>query len=255
MSAIDELLAVAGAEVGYLEKKNGNSLDDKTANAGSANYTKYWRDVSPALQGQPWCACFVTWCFTRAFGQDAAKKLLKHYPYTYCPTMATLFTLYSAPQEGDIVLFWRNGEFAHTGIVTSVSGDQFGTIEGNASTASGITPNGGEVVSKTYYNSRLPGTKFVRPDWSLIKGDDELMSVEYDELKAKCAALEAELDAVKNSREKIYHYGVDLPDWGAATIYKLMEKGIFKGEAADDLNLPESMLRVLVVNDRAGLYD
>ena len=67
--------------------------------------------------------------------------------------------------------------------------------------------------------------------------------------------MEAELDAVKNSREKIYHYGVDLPDWGAATMYKLMEKGFFAGESPDNLNLSESMLRVLVVNDRAGLYD
>lgn len=35
------VISVARGEVGYLEKKNGQSLYSKTANAGSANYTKY----------------------------------------------------------------------------------------------------------------------------------------------------------------------------------------------------------------------
>lgn len=34
-------------EVGYLEKKSNSNLDSKTANTGSANYTKYWRDIKP----------------------------------------------------------------------------------------------------------------------------------------------------------------------------------------------------------------
>ena len=63
MSAIDKLIQIANAEVGYLEKSSNSQLDSKTANAGTANYTKYWRDIKPEYQGQPWCACFVTWCF------------------------------------------------------------------------------------------------------------------------------------------------------------------------------------------------
>ena len=68
MTAIDKLISIAENEVGYLEKKSNSQLDSKTANAGSANYTKYWRDIMPDYQGQPWCACFVTWCFVKAFG-------------------------------------------------------------------------------------------------------------------------------------------------------------------------------------------
>ena len=41
MKAIDKLIATAEAELGYLEKKSNKNLDDKTANAGSSNYTKY----------------------------------------------------------------------------------------------------------------------------------------------------------------------------------------------------------------------
>lgn len=170
--AIDALIATARAEVGYLEKKSNSQLDDKTANAGYNNYTKYWRDVYPQYQAQAWCACFVSWCMMKTFGLETAKKLLKHWPYVYCPTLGNLFTKHANPQRGDIVIFYRGGTFVHTGIVTKVDGDAFFTIEGNTSgnTSGGtdIVANGGSVCSKYYYNSKLPGTKFCRPDYSLV---------------------------------------------------------------------------------------
>lgn len=166
--AIDALIATARAEVGYLEKKSNSQLDDKTANAGYNNYTKYWRDVYPQYQAQAWCACFVSWCMMKTFGLETAKKLLKHWPYTYCPTLGNLFTKHANPQRGDIVIFYRNGAFAHTGLVTKVDGDVFYTIEGNTSGGSDIVANGGGVCSKYYYNSKLPGTKFCRPDYSIV---------------------------------------------------------------------------------------
>ena len=138
-------------------------------NAGENNYTKYWRDIKPDYQGQPWCAAFVSWCMMKAFGLDTAKKLLKHWPYVYCPTMADLFTLNSNPKVGDIVIFYRNGTFTHTGIVIKVSGDRFWTVEGNTSSGSAIIANGGGVCQKSYYNSNLPGTKFCTPNYNLVK--------------------------------------------------------------------------------------
>lgn len=167
--AIEKVILIAKNEIGYLEKKNDSQLDSKTANAGENNYTKYWRDIKPSYQGQPWCAAFVSWCFMEAFGQEKAKKLLKHWPYVYCPTMADLFTLNSNPKVGDIVIFYRNGTFTHTGIVIKVSGDRFWTVEGNTSGGSTIIANGGGVCQKSYYNSNLPGTKFCTPNYSLVK--------------------------------------------------------------------------------------
>lgn len=164
--AIKAVIDVARNEIGYLEKASNSNLDSKTANAGQNNYTKYWRDLYPQYQAQPWCAIFVCWCFVQIFGKEVTEKLLKHYPYTYCPTLGSLFTNYANPQVGDIVIFWRNGEFAHTGLVTAVNGDYFETIEGNTSSGSTIVPNGGEVCAKSYYNSNLPGTKFCRVDWN-----------------------------------------------------------------------------------------
>lgn len=175
---IERLILIAKNEIGYLEKKSNIQLDDKTANAGSNNYTKYWRDIKPSYQGQPWCAVFVSWCFMKAFGLDKAKKLLKHWPYVYCPTMSELFTLNTYPKIGDIVIFYHNGTFTHTGLVTAVVGDRFYTIEGNTSGASGIIANGGGVCQKSYYNSKLPGTKFCTPDYSLVASSTETTNTE-----------------------------------------------------------------------------
>lgn len=165
--AIEKVILIAKNEIGYLEKKSNSQLDSKTANAGSSNYTKYWRDIKPSYQGQPWCAAFVSWCFMEAFGQEKAKKLLKHWPYVYCPTLGNLFTRNANPKIGDIVIFYHNGTFTHTGIVTAVIGDRFYTIEGNTSGASGIIANGGGVCAKSYLNSQMPGTKFCTPDYSI----------------------------------------------------------------------------------------
>lgn len=170
--AIDALIATAQAEIGYMEKKSNAQLDDKTANVGDGNYTKYWRDLKPSWNGSAWCAVWVSWCMYKTFGLETAKKLLKHendFPYVYCPTLGARFTKYANPQRGDIVIFYRNGTFAHTGIVTKVEGDKFYTIEGNTNNGSTIIANGGSVCSKSYNNSNLPGTKFCRPDYSIVK--------------------------------------------------------------------------------------
>ena len=40
-----KVIAVAMNEVGYLEKRTNAQLYDKTANAGTNNYTKYANDI------------------------------------------------------------------------------------------------------------------------------------------------------------------------------------------------------------------
>ena len=204
MTAIDKLIQTADNEVGYLEKSSNSQLDDKTANAGMNNYTKYWLDIKNEYQGQPWCAVFVTWCFTKTFGVDKAHQLLKHYPYVYCPTMSGLFKLYANPKRGDIVIFNHNGVFTHTGIVTGVDGDYFATVEGNTSAGSAVVANGGGVCRKGYYISNLAGTKFCRPDYETAESEEEIMSKEYTELKAEIAKLQADVN--KLNSKMIYNY-------------------------------------------------
>jgi hypothetical protein len=205
MNAIDKLIQIAKNEVGYLEKASNSQLDSKTANAGENNYTKYWRDIKPDYQGQPWCAAFVSWCIMKTFGLDTAKKLLKHWPYVYCPTMADLFTLNSNPKVGDIVIFYRNGVFAHTGIVIKVSGDRFWTVEGNTSGGSTIIANGGGVCQKSYYNSNLPGTKFCTPNYSLVKNttsDSDSDTVKKQNTRAYIAQIKKDTKCYTKSSKK-----------------------------------------------------
>lgn len=181
-SELEKVIEVAKGEIGYLEKKSNSQLDSKTANAGYNNYTKYWRDVKPEWNGDYWCACFITWVFQKALGKARATELLKHYPYVYCPTLGAKFTKYANPKVGDIVIFWKGGAFAHTGLVIGVNGDQFTTIEGNTSGASSVISNGGGVCQKTYYNSKLAGTKFCRPEYSstTISSDENKVVVSDD---------------------------------------------------------------------------
>lgn len=56
----------------------------------------------------------------------------------------------------------------------------------------------------------------------------------------------------------VYKKIEDIPSWGKATVEKLIKKGYLNGNSSKDedaLNLEENMLRGLVINDRAGLYD
>ena len=46
----------------------------------------------------------------------------------------------------------------------------------------------------------------------------------------------------------------EVPDWGKATVRKLVDKKLLEGEG-DGLGMTYDLLRVLVINDRAGLYD
>lgn len=253
--AIDRVIQIAENEVGYLEKRSNASLYDKTANAGTNNYTKYWAEIKPEYQGQPWCACFVTWIFVQAFGKSSAAGLLKHYPYVYCPTMASLFTLHGLPQKGDVVIFKRNGTFTHTGIVTSVSGDYFTTIEGNTSGGSTIIANGGGVCKKGYYNSNLPGTKFCRPNYSILeKETEEIDMEELKSLRAEIAAMKSHYDSIINemgeeiaelSKPKMIYNYIDenMPQWAHEGVRYCLENGIITGVGDGKLGLDDKDLR------------
>lgn len=251
MNAIDKLIQIAKNEVGYLEKASNSQLDSKTANAGENNYTKYWRDIKPDYQGQPWCAAFVSWCMMKAFGLDTAKKLLKHWPYVYCPTMADLFTLNSNPKVGDIVIFYRNGTFTHTGIVIKVSGDRFWTVEGNTSGGSTIIANGGGVCQKSYYNSNLPGTKFCTPNYSLVKNttsDSDSDVVKKQNTRAYIAQIKKDTKCYAKSSKK-----------SPSKLFPKLKKGaiieVMKYTETDDSGLKWYFIRIPYPNDDGFVFE
>ena len=59
----------------------------------------------------------------------------------------------------------------------------------------------------------------------------------------------------KGDDEMIYNYiDANMPDWAHATIQKLVDKGFLKGDETGALGLNDTMLKIFVVNDRAGVY-
>lgn len=139
------LLEIAAAEIGYKEKETNSQLDNKTANAGDGNYTKYARDLHAAgyyqasKQGFAWCDMFVDWCFLQLCGgnPDVAQKIIcQSGPYgAGCKFSAQYYQnagryYEDDPQPGDQIFF---NDFAHTGIVEKVVGNVVHTIEGNTS--------------------------------------------------------------------------------------------------------------------------
>ena len=56
--------------------------------------------------------------------------------------------------------------------------------------------------------------------------------------------------------EKVLYKTInDVPSWGKSTVEKLMNKKFLIGDEKGNINIDEMALRVLVINDRAGLYD
>ena len=56
--------------------------------------------------------------------------------------------------------------------------------------------------------------------------------------------------------EMIYNYiDENMPQWARPTIQKLVDKGLLKGNEKGELGLNDTMLKIFVINDRAGLYN
>lgn len=216
----NKVLAIALAEEGYLEKsrqaytKNHNVLDSKEDGAGSDNYTKYGRDMHELYPkamdfAQPWCDCFVDWCFYKAYGEEDAKKLLCGNFDDYTKNSAKLYKDKKAwhdnnPKVGDQI-FFKNGKgnICHTGLVYKVANGKVYTIEGNTSLADGVVANGGCVRKKEYsiMNQCIAG--YGRPQYDKNPMSDK--EIEEANKKEEWKNLVMELQSALNSE-----YGANL---------------------------------------------
>ncbi len=62
-------------------------------------------------------------------------------------------------------------------------------------------------------------------------------------------------DNRKGTIEKRFNKIDEIPDWAKTTIKKLMDKGLLKGDEKGNLDLSKDMIRLFVINDRAGVYN
>lgn len=154
-----KVVALAESQVGYTEGPN--------------NWNKYADDEKVIRlygwcpQNQPWCCTYANWVYLNAMGYDIGSRL------TYggtaaCSSSAQLFKNNNAwattPNVGDQAFFYASGGINHTGIVVSVNGTEFVTIEGNYS----------DKVSKVKHNvGRSDVAGFGRPCWQIVGGASE----------------------------------------------------------------------------------
>nr|DAM70740.1 MAG TPA: hypothetical protein [Caudoviricetes sp.] len=272
MAAIDKVINIAEAEVGYLEKASASDLYSKVNNAGYNNYTKYGKEMHqryPQTMDYPaaWCDAFFDWLLVQAFGADMASKLLHGFD-DYTVESADKYKRngewFLSPKKGDQIFFKNSkGGICHTGLVIAVKNGMVYTIEGNTSSAVGVVDNGGCVAKKSYSLNYTRIAGYGRPNYNLIE-EDELMSKEYDELKAKnekqdeiIDIMGKEIQELKEATTPVIYDYIDenMPDWAKPTIQKMKDKGFLQGDEEGRLGLTMEMLRLFVTNDRAGVYD
>lgn len=181
MTTASDVLAVARNEIGYKESPKGS------------NRTKYgsWY----GLNGEPWCAMFVSWVFDKA-GLRLPASTSKGFAYT--PAGAAWFkkqgrwvsNISTKAEAGDVVFFyWPNmGRIAHVGIVEDVrpNGD-LETIEGNTDAAGGRT--GGQVMRRV--RSRATVHRYGGFGQPLFETEDDMAKVpqeEWDDVVEKVRA-------------------------------------------------------------------
>ena len=172
MTEKEKVINIALGEVGYREKETNSNLDDKTANAGDENYTKYARDLDNVAgfyngkkNGYDWCDIFVDWCFVKALGAERAMQFLNQPEKSGgagCGVSMSYFEkierLFKSPSLGDQIFFTDGESIYHTGLVYDVDDTKVYTVEGNT--------NGGQVAKKSYPLGASYIRGYGRPLWN-----------------------------------------------------------------------------------------
>lgn len=227
-----KVIEIALGEVGYLEKASNKNLYDKTANAGSNNYTKYAYEFDTKYvgfyngkkNGFAWCDVWTDWVFVTAFGVDKGRELLCQptkslgagcgYSMDYYKKKGQF---YKSPKKGDQIFFYNSGKtgIAHTGLVYDVDNTYVYTIEGNTSSASGVVANGGAVAKKKYKLAYTRIAGYGRPKYDAEPEATKTESVKTDNKKTKFSeTVQAWQKAAIADGYKFPKYGAD-GEWGS----------------------------------------
>lgn len=218
------LLKIARAEIGYLEKATVAQLDDKTANAGSNNITKYWADLHAAgyyqanKQGVSWCDGWVDWLFLQLTGSKEKGEYVECQTGLYgagCGWSANCYRwagrFGKEPRVGAQIFFGKAGNESHTGVVEKIANGRVYTIEGNTNPQSGVIPNGGGVYDKSYdiNDRRIVGYGYPRYD-----AEDAVEEAPQPEVEIKYADdVFQKGDIVTIKAGAKYYNGNSVPAW------------------------------------------
>ena len=265
------MIKLAEAEVGYLEKASIANLDSKTGNAGSNNYTKYARDLNAAgffngnKNGYAWCAVFVTWVCWMLCGKDRSKTenlLCQTGPYGASCTSAAQYykqagRFYTTdPKPGDQIFFFDAARTCavHTGIVVDVDDTCVYTVEGNTSSAAGVVENGGCVRNKKYpiNYSRIYG--YGRPKYEESAATTTTTTKEGFKVNMKTLRKGDKGAQVKALQALLIGYDYDCGrsgadgDFGGATDSALRKYQSRNGLTVDGVAGPKTWAKLLGIN-------
>ena len=151
-----------------------------------SNRVQYWDEFDKSMQGQPWCVCFLWWCFKHGGEKTAffggAKTASCGTLYRWYKEQGLTFPKHEV-RVGDIVIlnFKGTSETQHCGLVVDVGdGNWVQTIEGNTSPGlEGSQDNGGCVALKIRTMAQIVGV--CRPQYK----EEEMPKTDYDKHWAK----------------------------------------------------------------------
>lgn len=164
MATAQDVLQIAEGEVGY-SRWDDPLPGTKYGRWYEAEIDQHVDNYDFGESGVPYCAMFVSWCFTQAGARCVGL------PGAYCPAMLAAADATGAivpasqSTDGDVVYFdWNgDGEADHVGIMVRNCGSYIETIEGNTSASSGSQTNGGVVARRVRSWDNVCGV--VRPSY------------------------------------------------------------------------------------------
>ena len=211
-------MATVNSLLELARRQLGVKEDPPGSNKVKYNAWYYGREVSGAAY--PWCMVFVQWVFDRASVKLPTRTASCGALMRAAQAAGCWVTKGYRP--GDVVIYDFPGGAAtdHCGIVEAVDDSRVSAIEGNTSSASDA--DGGAVERRARRLSLIAGA--VRPTF-----DEEVEEMRYNTV-AEC------------------------PDWARETVQKLIDKGYLGGDG-QSLDLSRDMVRILVIQDRAGSFD
>ena len=211
-------MATVNSLLELARRQLGVKEDPPGSNKVKYNTWYYGREVSGAAY--PWCMVFVQWVFDRASVKLPTRTASCGALMRAAQAAGCWVTKGYRP--GDVVIYDFPGGAAtdHCGIVEAVDDSRVSAIEGN--TSSSNDADGGAVERRTRRLSLIAGA--VRPTF-----DEEVEEMRYNTV-AEC------------------------PDWARETVQKLIDKGYLGGDGQSQ-DLRRDMVRILVIQDRAGSFD
>ena len=245
-----KMVTLALSEVGYHEKASNAFLEDKYANAGSGNWTKYGAHLDSIegwyngkKNGYEWCNQFTDDMCVIAYGVKYALPLLCRPLYSAgagCKYSAQYFKNYgrwfTSPKVGDMIYFDYGSGINHIGIVVEVNSVAIITVEGNVD---------GQVKKCSYPHSSSVIAGYGRPCWELFT-EEESDQAEPTTPVADTAEVTVTLPIIKYGDEGLYvkvmqtmliGKGYSCGIYGADGEYGMQTKiGLYEFQKANSIN-------------------